>query len=129
MYAAGQGALAVETRADDLEIINLVSKLHHKDTVIQCIAERAFLRTLVSKIAVFPHICILNLLSVFSARYSIYSLHTLGRISWNEFVILLNTVSVQVCVTCCFVLLQEGGCSVPTAVRTYIKDDEVIFHL
>lgn len=48
MYAAGQGALAVETRADDLETVNLVSKLHDKDTVIQCIAERAFLRTLVS---------------------------------------------------------------------------------
>ncbi|XP_039247667.2 porphobilinogen deaminase-like [Styela clava] len=65
LYAVGQGALAVETRSDDFRTIDIVSKLHDTDTVIRCIAERAFLRTL------------------------------------------------------------EGGCSVPTAVETYIKDKEL----
>uniref|UniRef100_A0A8C5FV08 hydroxymethylbilane synthase n=1 Tax=Gadus morhua TaxID=8049 RepID=A0A8C5FV08_GADMO len=46
MYAVGQGALAVEVRARDTEILEMVSVLHHKDTVLRCIAERAFLRTL-----------------------------------------------------------------------------------
>ncbi|CAL8336203.1 unnamed protein product [Boreogadus saida] len=46
MYAVGQGALAVEVRARDTDILEMVSVLHHKDTVLRCIAERAFLRTL-----------------------------------------------------------------------------------
>lgn len=43
--AVGQGALAVETRADDEETIAL-SGLDHKFTRVACIAERAFLRGL-----------------------------------------------------------------------------------
>jgi len=46
LYAIGQGALAVETRANDPYCIKLVSKLHCKDTVLKTIAERAFLKTL-----------------------------------------------------------------------------------
>ncbi|XP_012690317.1 hydroxymethylbilane synthase a isoform X2 [Clupea harengus] len=46
MYAVGQGALAVEVRAKDTDILNMVSILHHHDTVLRCIAERAFLRQL-----------------------------------------------------------------------------------
>lgn len=46
MYAVGQGALAVEVRAKDRDILEMVSVLHHSDTVLRCIAERAFLRHL-----------------------------------------------------------------------------------
>ncbi|KAM8854285.1 porphobilinogen deaminase-like isoform 1-T1 [Synchiropus picturatus] len=65
MYAVGQGALAVEARARDADILDMLSVLHHSDTVLRCIAERAFLRHL------------------------------------------------------------EGGCSVPVAVHTEIKDEQV----
>jgi hydroxymethylbilane synthase len=41
--AVGQGALAVETRADDQESIALAAGLDHKFTRVACIAERAFL--------------------------------------------------------------------------------------
>ncbi|XP_070827282.1 porphobilinogen deaminase-like isoform X2 [Chaetodon trifascialis] len=46
MYAVGQGALAVEVRARDADILEMVSVLHDTDTVLRCIAERAFLRQL-----------------------------------------------------------------------------------
>ncbi|XP_078491116.1 porphobilinogen deaminase [Ciona intestinalis] len=46
LYAIGQGALGIETRADDMKSIKLVSQLHDKDTVIRTVAERAFLKTL-----------------------------------------------------------------------------------
>ncbi|XP_030077065.1 porphobilinogen deaminase isoform X2 [Microcaecilia unicolor] len=46
MYAVGQGALAVEVRAKDQDILNMVSALHDSETVLRCIAERAFLRHL-----------------------------------------------------------------------------------
>ncbi len=42
--AIGQGALAVEARADDLEVIGLVRPLDHRDSRIAVDAERAFLR-------------------------------------------------------------------------------------
>ncbi|XP_072557098.1 porphobilinogen deaminase isoform X2 [Paramormyrops kingsleyae] len=48
MYAVGQGALAVEVRAKDKDILEMVSVLHHSETVLRCIAERAFLRHLAS---------------------------------------------------------------------------------
>uniref|UniRef100_A0A8C5B9I6 hydroxymethylbilane synthase n=1 Tax=Gadus morhua TaxID=8049 RepID=A0A8C5B9I6_GADMO len=37
MYAVGQGALAVEVRARDTEILEMVSVLHHKDTVLRLV--------------------------------------------------------------------------------------------
>nr|XP_020476399.1 porphobilinogen deaminase isoform X1 [Monopterus albus] len=46
MYAVGQGALAVEVRAKDTDILEMVSVLHDPDTVLRCIAERAFLKRL-----------------------------------------------------------------------------------
>ncbi|XP_030007844.1 porphobilinogen deaminase isoform X1 [Sphaeramia orbicularis] len=46
MYAVGQGALAVEVRARDTDILEMVSLLHDPDTVLRCIAERAFLKQL-----------------------------------------------------------------------------------
>ncbi|CAG6007605.1 unnamed protein product [Menidia menidia] len=65
MYAVGQGALAVEVRGRDVDILEMVSALHDPETVLRCIAERAFLRRL------------------------------------------------------------EGGCSVPVAVHTQVKDSQL----
>jgi hydroxymethylbilane synthase len=44
--AVGQGALGIETRANDEATIAAVSKLDHKFTRLACTAERAFLRSL-----------------------------------------------------------------------------------
>lgn len=44
--AVGQGALGVETRADDTEARTLVSPLDHAETRAACLAERALLRAL-----------------------------------------------------------------------------------
>ena len=44
--AVGQGALGVETRADDTETNEIVRKLDHKFTRLACTAERALLRSL-----------------------------------------------------------------------------------
>ncbi|XP_018611122.1 hydroxymethylbilane synthase a isoform X2 [Scleropages formosus] len=46
MYAVGQGALAVEARAGDEDILKMLSVLNDTDTVLRCVAERAFLRHL-----------------------------------------------------------------------------------
>ncbi|MBM4257261.1 MAG: hydroxymethylbilane synthase [Deltaproteobacteria bacterium] len=42
--AIGQGALGIETRADDVEVVARVRPLHHETTAVAVIAERAFLR-------------------------------------------------------------------------------------
>lgn len=44
--AVGQGALGLETRANDSETIHLVKSLNHHETNIACKTERAFLRGL-----------------------------------------------------------------------------------
>jgi hydroxymethylbilane synthase len=44
--AVGQGALAVETRANDHSTVALVSSLNHVATQLACTSERAFLRAL-----------------------------------------------------------------------------------
>jgi hydroxymethylbilane synthase len=44
--AVGQGALGIETRADDEEANEAVSKLDHKFTRLACTAERSFLHSL-----------------------------------------------------------------------------------
>jgi len=41
--AVGQGALAIETRSDDLPIDEIVRVLNHEPTLLACKAERAFL--------------------------------------------------------------------------------------
>lgn len=46
MYAVGQGALAVECREDDFEVLSLLEPLHHGATALRALSERAFLRTL-----------------------------------------------------------------------------------
>lgn len=44
--AVGQGAIAIETRADDEFTIEATGALDHEETRICCLAERAFLRSL-----------------------------------------------------------------------------------
>ena len=44
--AVGQGAIGIETRADDEASLSLVAKLHHQPTSLACFAERALLRAL-----------------------------------------------------------------------------------
>ncbi|CAG8566834.1 9753_t:CDS:2 [Acaulospora morrowiae] len=46
LHAVGQGALAVECRTDDAQIIKIISVLEDKDTMLRCTAERSMLRTL-----------------------------------------------------------------------------------
>ena len=48
MYAISQGALAVECRSDDKETLEMLHTLHDEHTVMTCVAERAFLKRLVS---------------------------------------------------------------------------------
>lgn len=85
-----KGALAVEVRARDADILEMVSILHDPDTVLRCIAERAFLRRLV---------------------------HTHTHTHLCESVMTLSFI--------CVLFLQEGGCSVPVAVHTQVKDSQV----
>ena len=47
MYAVCQGAMAVECREGDDKIQNLLNCLQNYDSTITCLAERAFLKTLV----------------------------------------------------------------------------------
>ena len=44
--AVGQGAIAIETRADDSFAIETTGDLDHHETRLSCLAERAFLRSL-----------------------------------------------------------------------------------
>lgn len=46
MYAVGQGALAVECRESDFEVLSLLEPLAHRNTTLQCVCERSFLKTL-----------------------------------------------------------------------------------
>ncbi|MBD2462956.1 hydroxymethylbilane synthase [Oscillatoria sp. FACHB-1407] len=46
LHAVGQGALGIECRADDTEILTLLKELEHLPTAQRCYAERSFLREL-----------------------------------------------------------------------------------
>lgn len=46
LYAVGQGAIAVECRANDDKIIKLLEPLYDLQTALRVIAERSFLKTL-----------------------------------------------------------------------------------
>jgi len=46
LYAVGQGALGVQCRAGDEQVLGLLQGLHHPETALRCQAERAFLREL-----------------------------------------------------------------------------------
>jgi hydroxymethylbilane synthase len=44
--AAGQGVIAVQTRSNDDELLELLEGLHHKQTALAALAERAFLQAM-----------------------------------------------------------------------------------
>ncbi|HLO48871.1 MAG TPA: hydroxymethylbilane synthase [Kamptonema sp.] len=46
LHAVGQGALGIECRAGDNDILELIKALEHTETAYRCYAERAFLREL-----------------------------------------------------------------------------------
>lgn len=46
LHAVGQGALGIECRADDTELISILKAIEHTETRNRCLAERAFLRDL-----------------------------------------------------------------------------------
>ncbi|MBF2075550.1 MAG: hydroxymethylbilane synthase [Synechococcales cyanobacterium C42_A2020_086] len=46
LHAVGQGALGIECRAEDADILELLKALEHQPTAYRCYAERAFLREL-----------------------------------------------------------------------------------
>jgi hydroxymethylbilane synthase len=46
LYAVGQGAIGVETRADDQNMSRILSKIEDKPSTLSCMAERSLLRTL-----------------------------------------------------------------------------------
>lgn len=46
LHAVGQGALGIECRAGDTEILDIIKVLEHEPTKYRCLAERAFLRSL-----------------------------------------------------------------------------------
>src|SRR6476469_9227812 len=46
LHAVGQGALGIECREGDTEVLNLIKALEHAPTAQRCHAERAFLREL-----------------------------------------------------------------------------------
>jgi hydroxymethylbilane synthase len=46
LHAVGQGALGIECRADDPEVLELLKGLEHQPTAWRCLAERSFLRNL-----------------------------------------------------------------------------------
>lgn len=46
LHAVGQGALGIECRADDPEVLELLKALEHQPTAWRCLAERSFLRNL-----------------------------------------------------------------------------------
>lgn len=46
LHAVGQGALGIECRADDPEILEVIKVIEHQPTAYRCYAERSFLREL-----------------------------------------------------------------------------------
>lgn len=46
MYAVSQGALGIECRKDDIELIKMINELNDEDTLLKCVAERTFLAKL-----------------------------------------------------------------------------------
>jgi hydroxymethylbilane synthase len=46
LHAVGQGALGIECRQDDAEVLSFIKVLEHLPTARRCLAERAFLRQL-----------------------------------------------------------------------------------
>ncbi|MDA0290421.1 MAG: hydroxymethylbilane synthase [Cyanobacteria bacterium] len=46
LHAVGQGALGIECRVADPDVLTLIKVLEHRSTALRCLAERSFLRNL-----------------------------------------------------------------------------------
>ena len=46
LHAVGQGALGIECRVADPEVLTMIKVLEHRPTALRCLAERSFLRSL-----------------------------------------------------------------------------------
>ena len=46
LHAVGQGALGIECREGDAEVLATIKVLEHRPTSLRCLAERSFLRSL-----------------------------------------------------------------------------------
>lgn len=46
MYAVGQGALAIESRTDNVKVRDMVKKINHRPTQLETLVERSLLRTI-----------------------------------------------------------------------------------
>ncbi|KHN98401.1 porphobilinogen deaminase [Metarhizium album ARSEF 1941] len=46
LHAVGQGALGVECRAGDDEVLRALAEIEHRDTMLACVAERSLMREL-----------------------------------------------------------------------------------
>lgn len=46
LYAVGQGALAVQCRANDAHVLGMLALFNDSDTVLRVIAERSFMQAL-----------------------------------------------------------------------------------
>uniref|UniRef100_A0A8D0CI38 hydroxymethylbilane synthase n=1 Tax=Scleropages formosus TaxID=113540 RepID=A0A8D0CI38_SCLFO len=85
MYAVGQGALAVEARAGDEDILKMLSVLNDTDTVLRCVAERAFLRHLASLPASLSCALLFSQLYLTGAVYSLDGLDSLKETMQTSF--------------------------------------------
>lgn len=109
----------MEVRSRDQDILEMVSVLHDPDTVLRCIAERAFLKrlvriqTLILKCQSFRHSLVL---------YIHLDTHTFLLKHHSTLKCQVWIFVLSIC--CC--LSQEGGCSVPVAVHTEVKNSQVV---
>jgi len=82
MFAVGQGALAIETRAEDRRINDYLLPLNHPETYICCTAERAFLHRLEGgcsvPVGVYCEITPDNVLSLEGAVFSLDGCQKVG---------------------------------------------------
>lgn len=46
LYAVGQGALAVQCRSSDVNVLDMLALFNDKNTVLRVIAERSFMQAL-----------------------------------------------------------------------------------
>ncbi len=115
IHAVGQGALAIECRQGDEDIMDLVWGLTHRETLLSCISERAVLSTLVR-----DDLFIFNLVNVFKLIDHQNEICTSFDLKWN-----LETFRDRIIKKTThgnFMILQEGGCSAPVGCHAEIKD-------
>jgi hydroxymethylbilane synthase len=71
--AVGQGALAVEGKKNDREILKIAGSIHHRGTEIEVLAERAFLKTLNGGCRVPVGVTTKTLKNIFYMKAAVFS--------------------------------------------------------